>query len=258
MVMSRKSDTRAYELDTLRGLAMIFVIWMHVSWDARYIFHIAECKYLDAPWFEGLMHPFFLVIFVGVSGVCCTFSRSNVKRGIKLISVALALTVITSIATYVFDADCLIIFNVLHLLSCGIFIYALVEFVERKAKIDHKLTNVLLGLLGCYGIIMGETIWYFNGTVNTPILIPTGIIMECTPSMADYMPLFPWIGVFMVGALVGRVCYKEKKTVIPPKHDVTRKITAPFEFIGRHSLIIYIVHQPVVLGICYLISMAVK
>ena len=54
MVMSRKSDTRAYELDTLRGLAMIFVIWMHVSWDARYIFHIAECKYLDAPWFEAI------------------------------------------------------------------------------------------------------------------------------------------------------------------------------------------------------------
>jgi len=256
--MSRKSDTRAYELDAMRGLAMIFVIWMHISWDLRYIFDLADCRYLDAPWFEGAMHPFFLVIFVGVSGVCCTFSRSNVRRGIKLISVALGLTAVTVVATYGFGADCLIIFNVLHLLSCGIFIYALVEFVEKKAKIDHKLTNVLLGLFGIYGIILGDTISYFNRTVNCPLLIPTGIIMDCTPGMADYMPLFPWIGVFMVGALVGRVCYKDKKTVFPPKFKATRKITAPLEFIGRHSLVIYIVHQPVVLGICYLLSLVIK
>lgn len=256
--MSRKSDSRAYELDLLRGVAMIFVIFMHISWDLRYMFGIADCKYLDAPWFEGLMHPFFLVIFVGVSGICCTFSRSNVKRGIKLISVALALTLGTSIATYFFNADCLIIFNVLHLLSCGIFIYALVEFVERKCSISPKLTNFLLGMIGSFAIIMGDTISNFNGTVNSPILIPTGIIMKCTPNMADYMPLFPWIGVFMVGALVGRVAYKDKKTVMPYKNNVTRKITAPFEFIGRHSLVIYIVHQPIVIGLCYLLSLVVK
>ena len=256
--MSRKSDTRAYELDTLRGLAMVFVIWMHISWDLRYIFGLADCKYLDAPWFEGAMHPFFLVIFVGVSGVCCTFSRNNIRRGIKLIAVALGLTAITCVATFCFNANCLILFNVLHLLSCGIFIYAIVERVETRFNIDPKLTNVLLALFGVYGIILGEAISNFDRTVNTPLLIPTGIIMECTPAMADYMPLFPWIGVFLVGALAGRVCYKDKKSVIPPKHDITRKITAPLEFIGRHSLVIYIVHQPVVLALCYVLSLVVK
>lgn len=256
--MSRKSDTRAYELDTMRGLAMVFVIWMHISWDLRYIFRLADCRYLDAPWFEGLMHPFFLVIFVGVSGVCCTFSRSNVKRGIKLVSVALGLTLITSIATYCFDADCLILFNVLHLLSCGIFLYALIEYLEKKFKTDPRFTNVLMGLAGIYSIILGNTIGYFNRTVDCPLLIPTGIIMDCTPSMADYMPLFPWIGVFLVGTVIGRVCYGEKKTLFPPKHGVTRKVTAPLEFIGRHSLAIYIVHQPVVLLLCYLLSMVIK
>ncbi|SCW54970.1 Uncharacterized membrane protein [Ruminococcaceae bacterium YRB3002] len=253
--MSRKSDTRAYELDTLRGLAMVFVIWMHISWDLRYLFGLAECSYLLAPWFEGLVHPFFLVIFVGVSGVCCTFSRSNVKRGLKLISVALALTAGTAVATYAFGFDCLIVFNVLHLLSVGIFIYALVELLEKKFSIPANKVNVLLGLIGVFAIILGMTISNYDYKVNTPLLIPTGIMMECTPSMADYMPLFPWIGVFMVGALTGRVCYHEKKTVVPPKSDIVRRITAPLEFIGRHSLLIYIVHQPVVLLICYLLSL---
>ena len=113
-------------------------------------------------------------------------------------------------------------------------------------------------MIGSFAIIMGDTISNFNGTVNSPILIPTGIIMKCTPNMADYMPLFPWIGVFMVGALVGRVAYKDKKTVMPYKNNITRKITAPFEFIGRHSLVIYIVHQPIVIGLCYLLSLVVK
>ena len=256
--MSRKSDSRAYELDTLRGLAMIFVIFMHISWDLRYMFGLAKCSYLDAPWFEGLMHPFFLVVFVGVSGVCCTFSRSNVKRGIKLISVALALTAGTAVATYVFHVDCLIVFNVLHLLSTGIFIYALVEFLEKKFGISEKKVNVLLGFLGVFAIILGTTISNFDYKVDTPVLIPTGIIMDCTPAMADYMPLFPWIGVFMVGALTGRVCYREKKTVVPAKNGMVRKITAPLEFIGRHSLVIYIVHQPVVMLMCYLLSLVMR
>ena len=256
--MSRKSKDRAYELDTLRGLAMIFVIFMHFSWDLRYMFGLAECSYLIAPWFEGLMHPFFLVVFVGVSGVCCTFSRNNVIRGLKLLAVALALTAGTAVATYCFGFDSLIIFNVLHLLSCGIFLYALVAFLERKFSISPKLINALFGFIGCFAMILGTTISNYNYQVDSPILIPTGIMMISTPAMADYMPLFPWIGVFMVGVVIGRVCYAEKKSLVPPKSDVTRKITAPFEFIGRHSLLIYLAHQPIVIGICYLIAMVVR
>ena len=256
--MSRKSDKRAYELDTLRGIAMIFVIFMHISWDLRYLVGLAECGYLNAPWFEGLMHPFFLVVFVGVSGVCCTFSRSNLKRGIKLVLVALALSAGTAVATYCFNMDCLIIFNVLHLLSLGIFIYALVEFLEKKTGTSPRLTNVLLGFIGVIIIIFGMTISAYNFKVDSVLLIPTGIIMNCTPSMADYMPIFPWLGVFLTGALVGRVCYKDKTSAVPPKHAVTRRITAPFEFIGRHSLLIYLAHQPIVIGICYLLAMVLK
>ena len=256
--MAKDKSTRAYELDTMRGIAMIFVIFMHISWDLKYMFRLADCSWLDAPWFEGLMHPFFLVTFVGVSGICCTFSRNNAKRGLKLVAVALALTAGTVVATYSFDMDCLIIFNVLHLLSTGIFLYALIEFIEKKTKANAKRTNALMGFLGSFAIIMGATIGIFDHQVNSPLLIPTGIIMKCTPAMADYMPLFPWIGVFFVGVVIGRACYKEKKTLFPPKHDVVRRITAPFEFIGRHSLLIYLVHQPIVILICYLISEAVR
>ncbi len=256
--MSRKSSSRAYELDVLRGVAMIFVIFMHVSWDLRYAYGLAKCSYLLAPWFEGLMHPFFLVVFVSVSGVCCTFSRNNVIRGAKLLIVALLLTAGSLFATYILHFEFLVIFNVLHLLTCGIFIYALIAHIEKKHQVSPKLVNALMGFTGIFAIILGSTISEFNFKVDSPLLIPTGIMMQSTPAMDDYMPLFPWIGVFLVGAVIGRVCYSEKKTLIPPKHDITRRITAPFEFIGRHSLVIYIVHQPVVMGILYLISMVVK
>ena len=176
--MSRKSSSRAYELDVLRGVAMIFVIFMHVSWDLRYAFGLAECNYLLAPWFEGLMHPFFLVVFVSVSGVCCTFSRNNIIRGLKLLIVALLLTAGSLFATYILHFEFLVIFNVLHLLTCGIFIYALIAHIEKKHQVSPKLVNALMGFAGIFAIILGGTISEFNFKVDSPLLIPTGIMMS--------------------------------------------------------------------------------
>ena len=65
------------------------------------------------------------------------------------------------------------------------------------------------------------------------------------------MPLFPWIGVFLVGAVIGRIIYSDRKTLFKNASGPLLKITRPFEFIGRHSLIIYVVHQPIVLALTY-------
>ena len=82
--------------------------------------------------------------------------------------------------------------------------------------------------------------------------------MNSMPYMADYMPLLPWLGVFLIGCLIGRVCYTERRSLLPAKNKTAKAITAPVEFVGRHSLIIYLVHQPIVYGIMYLIFMLIR
>jgi uncharacterized membrane protein len=88
--------------------------------------------------------------------------------------------------------------------------------------------------------------------------LPVGFDIAGTPPMADYMPLFPWLGVFLIGCVIGRTCYKDKKTLFAGKGKVMTAVARPVEFIGRHSLIIYLVHQPVIYALLYVIFLLVR
>jgi len=234
------------------------MILMHLAWDIRYSFGVDVFGFLEARWFWAFVHPFFIVIFVGVSGVCCTFSRNNVTRGLKLLVVAVLLFCATFLITKYLKINCLIIFNVLALLSVGILLWALIEFVEKKCHVSPVVTNVLLAFLGSFAIVLGDEISRYDYKVDNLWLLPVGIKMESMPYQADYLPLFPWIGVFLIGCLAGRVCYAQRKTLFSNASGAVRKISAPFEFFGKHSLIIYLIHQPIVFGILYLIFMLIR
>jgi len=248
---SAVKKTRAFELDFLRGLALFLMILMHFAYDIRYIFGYDAFEFMEYRWFWVFIEPFFLCLFVGISGVCCTFSKNNFKRAGKLLVVALCVTAVTYVATYHFGIECLIIFNVLHMLAVSIFVYALLSLIEKKAKIDPKVMNVLLTFFGLYFAQVGKELVKYDGKVDTNIFIPIGITGKTHPFMGDYMPLFPWIGVFLVGAVIGRIIYSDRKTLFKNAPGPLLKITRPFEFIGRHSLIIYVVHQPIVLALTY-------
>ena len=90
------------------------------------------------------------------------------------------------------------------------------------------------------------------------VFLHIGFEIKGMPWMADYMPLFPWLGVFLIGCVIGRTLYKEKKTLFGGRGKVMTAIARPVEFIGRHSLIIYLAHQPVIYGILYVIFLIIN
>lgn len=249
---------RAFELDLLRGIAIVMMISMHFSYDVRYNFGVPVFGYLETSWFMGIVHPIILVLFVGVSGICCTFSRNNLFRGLKLLGIAVGLFAATFIVTKYLNIYCLIIFNVIALLATGILLYALISFIEKKFKVRSGIIDLILVLVGAYAASLGLTMSYFDYQVNNILLLPTGIRMECLPPQGDFMPLFPWIGVFLIGCFAGRRLYSDKKTLFPGAPAPVRAISRPFEFLGRHSLIIYLVHQPVMYVILLGIFMLIR
>lgn len=248
-----RKNQRAFELDFLRGIAIVMMMFMHFSYDVRYEFEVDIFDYLESRWFWEFVHPIIIVLFVGLSGICCTFSRNNVKRGIKLLCVALTFTIVTLIITRFMGIYCLILFNVLHMLSVSTLIYALIEYAARKMNIKNSVLSFILGLVGIYIIILNNHLDYYDGLSSNMLLMPLGIDVKGEPSVADYMPLIPWLGVFLTAASLGRTVYPEKKTIFPNAQDGIRKICAPLEFLGRHSLLIYIIHQPVIYAVLYLI-----
>ena len=90
------------------------------------------------------------------------------------------------------------------------------------------------------------------------LFLPIGFEISGSPWMADYMPLFPWLGVFLIGCVIGRICYKDKKTIFPGRGKVMAAIARPVEFIGRHSLIIYLAHQPLVYAVLFVIFLLIN
>ena len=262
-IFKNSNKDRAYELDLLRGIALVMMMCMHFSYDVRYEFGCDAFSYLESDWYWVFVHPIILVLFVGVSGICCSFSRNNLKRGARLLGVALAFTIgtvgityltywLSDIYSFVPAIYCVILFNVLHVLSVSTLFYALLEYLFTKMKLNEKAQAVILGLLGTYITILIMRLHYLDGTSSNWLLIPLGIEVEGAPSVVDYMNLIPWSGVFLIGAAVGKICYKEKRSLFPKPNDTLCKIKAPVEFLGRHSLIVYLVHQPIGYGILYL------
>lgn len=232
---------------------MIAMLYMHFSWDMRYEFGVHAFSYLEKGWFWAFLHPMIITGFVGVSGVCTAFSRNNFKRGLKLLAVALGLTLATWLVTTYAGISCLIIFNVFAVLSVSILVYALIELLEKKLGLDPKVTNVLMALFAIYICLVGADLWNMDYSTENLLFLPIGFAIHGAPDMADYMPLIPHLGIFLFGSIIGRLCYKDRKSVFPARSDIAKKLMSPVEFIGRHSLIIYIVHQPVMYGLLYVI-----
>jgi uncharacterized membrane protein len=138
-------------------------------------------------------------------------------------------------------------------------VYWLIEkYEEHKAKkesvankdilIIQVRQNVYILLFSLMLLFSVELLPFFDRKVDTYLFLPLGILPKEYIQMGDYLPLIPWLGVFLIGVVIGRIAYREKQTLFPDVNKIFLKMTAPFQWIGRNSLIVYILHQPIMLA----------
>lgn len=140
-----------------------------------------------------------------------------------------------------FDKSILIYFGVLHCLGVCMLLWG----------IFRRCPDWLLLLLGTAMIAFGLYISH-RTMVEIPWLVPLGFIFPGFSS-SDYFPLLPNLGYFLIGAVIGRHLYAKKETLFP-KVKERNPIIRFLSFCGRQSLWIYLGHQPVLAGICMLIT----
>jgi uncharacterized membrane protein len=141
-----------------------------------------------------------------------------------------------TIATYLFSPTYFVRFGILHFLGLSIILYIFIQ------KLNHKLLVTLLIASIYIGNILSHKV------VETSYLFPFGLANSHFSSM-DYYPLFPWFGIFLFGVILGKQLYKSKRGGKPPL------ICKPLNYLGKHSLLIYLVHQPILFGLLYFIHL---
>jgi uncharacterized membrane protein len=241
---------RAFELDFLRGLAIIMMILHHMIYDLRYIMGIDIFAWQESYFFEYWIRAPFVFIFLIVSGICCTFSRSNIRRSLKMAAVAVAFSAVFYIVSIVSKSEMYVFFNIIHILAVGTFLYSVLEWMEKK----RFIRDIRLPLLALVIVFM----WLEYPLSKLPesfipVLLPLHEQFAFGLGMADYMPLVPWIGLFFAGAVIGRLFYANKESLLPDAPAAVRRISVPFEFVGRNSLVFYLFHQPALLLVLYLL-----
>lgn len=221
---------RIWELDAARGLCILGMVAVHLVYDLSELYGPVSQAY---PAEFRFVMDWGGVIFVVISGICVTFSRNSLKRGLIVFSCGMLVTAVTlGMAFMGFSADVVIYFGVLHCLGACMALWQGVKDLPRQGL-------TLLGIgFAAIGLWLQGEVWSF------PWLIPLGFVTS-TFASADYFPLLPYFGFFLLGAALGKTIYKEKKTLLPGVNS--RALPLRFlRFCGRHSLLIYLLHQPVI------------
>ncbi len=240
-------------LDELRGLAVIAMILYHTIYSMAFIgnYSFAYNWLITAYPYQ----PLIPITFISICGVCSVFSRSNLKNGIKLLLIALIATLVTAIAL----PSNFIIFGILHFLGCSLIIISLFKNLINRIQSTKVICAIIIFCLIIYTVCFNIPKGYIGLSTDICIMLPQQlysyyplfIIGLPTPEFfsADYFPLFPHIFLFIVGVFVGKLISK-----IDLPNFMYRQWLPPLDFIGRHALIIYILHQPLIIGVIYAVK----
>ncbi|MDP3563966.1 MAG: heparan-alpha-glucosaminide N-acetyltransferase [Methanoregula sp.] len=235
-----ETPSRLPEIDLFRGIAILMMVVFHTVFDISF-FGIAPLNVSTGFWhyFAYATASLFLLI-VGVS-LIVSHARARLKntglslalkfvyRGAFIFALGLAVT----LGTWLYLGEGFVIFGILHLIGISVLLSPLF-FPFRKWNL----------ILGCVCIAVGL---FVTGSYGPVYLLPLGIHPQGFTSV-DYTPLFPWFGVVLIGMGIGEFLYHdgERRFTVPP---IPESIVPPLSFLGRHSLLIYLVHQPIIIAV---------
>ena len=221
---------RIWEIDALRGLLIPGMVMIHLIYDVVDLYGFIRWPY---PVWYYLFKNNYGALFVCLAGLSATLGRRPIRRGLTVFGGGMICTAVT-VGMYLLKMapyGIIIYFGVLHCLGVCMMLWPLFR----------KMPGWALLLTGL--VLIGAGWWLRGQSFPIRWLIPLGITYPGFAS-SDYFPLMPNLGYFLVGAAVGRRLYSEKTTRFP-KADPGHPVIRFFCFCGRHSLLIYLLHQPV-------------
>lgn len=243
--MSTQEKVRLHLLDALRGFLLLNMIAYHGLWNLVYLFGVS------APWYRGragyLWQQFICWSFILLSGFCFLLSRSHLKRGLLVFGGG----ILVSLVTCLLMPENRILFGILTCIGSCMLLLAVLEKPFRKipASLGTALSFALFlflrncpsGALGFEGFVLCPLPdWLYRNLLTAYLGFPHAAFFS-----TDYFSLLPWFFLFLTGYFLFR------STLGAGWHE---KLFARGRFpllntLGRNSLLVYLLHQPVLYGL---------
>ncbi len=244
-VYREKQSIRYTLLDTIRGMVLISMIFYHACWDLVYIFG------MDFSWYKGtgayIWQQSICWTFILLSGFCWNLGKKPLKRGIIVFSTGAIITLVTCL----FMPENRVVFGVLTLIGSCMILMIPVHKLTQKISPEKGLLFSLLLFAVSRNINRGYLGFEKWNLIKLPGKLYRGMLEAYIgfPPMnfysTDYFSLIPWLFLFVSGYFLYH--FFKKKKIFSVKNDFFWKLDLPiFSFLGRHSLLIYIIHQPLI------------
>jgi uncharacterized membrane protein len=234
--VKRDATVRIAGLDALRGIAIVAMVVYHFCFDLRY-FRLARWDFEHDP-FWLTARAAILSSFLMIAGISAALARRDPRadarwsRHVAMIAGAAAL--VTAASLMMFPRS-FIWFGVLHAIAVSLII-----------------ARPLTGRPGA-AALAGIAVIIAGLTLSSPLFDNRALgwlgFMTQKPVTEDYVPIFPWTGVLLLGIAAGHALSQNGFALLAPLGRAPRAL----RFLGRHSLAVYLVHQPVLLGALQLI-----
>lgn len=246
--MAIKEKTRLHLLDALRGFLLLHMIAYHGMWNLVNLFGIRISWYNAAPGY--LWQQFICWSFILLSGFCWSMSRNHLKRGLLVFGGG----AIVSLVTGIFMPQNRILFGILTCIgSCMLLLIPLEKGLKKipaplgvilSFSLFLLLRNCSCGSLGFERFVLCSLPdFLYRNNLTAYLGFPHASFFS-----TDYFPLLPWFFLFLTGyflhQLTTRAGWNEKL--------FARGQFLALNYLGRHSLVVYLLHQPILYGLSML------
>ena len=229
---------RIHAIDWARGVALIAMAIYHFTWDLDFFGYVPSG--LSTTGGFAIFAHMIAGSFLFVSGYSLYMAHGQMLRlpsFMKRLGIlVLASAAITAVSWFMMP-NALIYFGILH--AIAVFSVIGLAFVRVPA---------LLSLILAIFIVVVPHIVSFSA-LDPRYFAWIGLAAH-PPESNDYVPLFPWFGAFLAGIAVSRysLAWLKRQKQFPQKPGL-------LSFCGRHSLAFYLIHQPVLYGLVYAVTL---
>lgn len=234
-MLSASSAPRLAWLDIARGVALLAMVLYHTVFDLEMFGHVPRGTALSPPWAPLAKATAASFLFLAGLSLWLAHGRGIRWRGFGLRFARLAgAAALISGATYLAMPDSFIFFGILHAIAA----FSLLGLALLRVPV--------LGLLGLAAVLLTLGPSLTHPAFDHPALLWTGLSPRM-PVTLDFEPLFPWAAPFVAGLAVGRMLPARWRAASSPRLAPMRGLA----WAGRHSLLIYLVHQPVLIALIW-------